>query len=66
MKETFQREHPYLRNERILENLESHKALFEKEGWEPADRGDFDRFLYARELYLLYDKYFGKENPSKF
>ena len=58
LKETFQREHPYLRNDRILESLESHKAIFEKEGWEPEERGIFDRFLCARELYLLYDKYF--------
>ena len=59
LEETFQREHPLLLHERILKELKEQKEIFEDKGFSSEERVIFDRFLYARELYLLYEKYFG-------
>ena len=45
-------------HEKVLKELRDKKQIFEKEGWTPEDRYIFDHFLYAKEIYLLFDKYF--------
>lgn len=58
LEETFSKEQEMIDHEKVLKELRDKKQIFEKEGWTPEDRYIFDHFLYAKEIYLLFDKYF--------